>query len=74
VPQEIADFLERRVFGEVVDVVSAIREHALFAVEIANRGGRNDDIFEAGLCWCLADSHYLDDSRLGCGLTTGRVE
>ena len=48
VPQQIADFLERRVLGEIVDVVAAIRQHAALAVQITDGRGRDDDVFEAG--------------------------
>src|SRR5262245_31824384 len=37
VPQQVADFLERGVAGEVVDVVPAVREHASIAIEVADR-------------------------------------
>ena len=47
-PQQAADFLERRMLGEIVNVVPSIREHAPLAVEIADRGRRDDDVFEAG--------------------------
>jgi hypothetical protein len=33
VPQQVAGFLEGRIAREIVDVVSAIREHAAIAVE-----------------------------------------
>ena len=47
-PQQIADFLERRVLGEIVDVVAAIRQHAALAIEIADGRRRDDDVFETG--------------------------
>jgi hypothetical protein len=49
VPQQIADFFERRRLREVVDVVPAIREHALIPVEITNRRRGRDDVFETAL-------------------------
>ncbi len=51
VPQQVADFLERRAaFGvrQVVDVVAVIREHAAVAVEKADGGLAGDDVFQAG--------------------------
>ena len=48
-PQQMTHFLERGVLRKVVDVVAAIREHAPVAIEITNRGGCDDDVFEAGL-------------------------
>ena len=47
VPQQITDFLERGVPGEIVDVVPTIRQHAAIAVEITNRGRGRDGIFKA---------------------------
>ena len=46
VPQEITDFFEGGVPCEIVDVVTAIRQHAAVAVEIADGGRRRDGIFK----------------------------
>ena len=48
-PQQEADFLERRVPREIVDVVAAVRQDAVIPVEIANRGRGRDGIFKARL-------------------------
>jgi len=37
VPQQVADFFERGVAGEIVDVVAAIGQHAAIAIEVADR-------------------------------------
>ena len=52
VPQQIADFLERGVLGEIVDVVAAIGEHAALAIQITNGRRRDDDVFKP----CLGGS------------------
>ena len=57
VPQQIADFLEGRMFGEIVDVVAAVREHTALAIEIADRRSRDDDVLEAGFYWCFGGGH-----------------
>ena len=49
VPEQVADLLERRVPGEIVDVVAAVGEHAAIAVEITDRRGGGDGIFETRL-------------------------
>src|SRR5688572_28294876 len=61
-PQQATDFLERSMLGEIVNVVPSIREHAPLAVEIADRGRRDDDVFEAGFYGGVADGHCVDDS------------
>ena len=44
-PEQVADFLEARRPREIVDVVSAVRQHAPFPVEVANlRRGRHDPL------------------------------
>ncbi len=48
-PEQEADFFERRVTGEIVDVVAAVREHAAIAVEITDRRRGGDGVFEPGL-------------------------
>ena len=48
VPQKVADFLERGVARQIVNVVAAVGEHAAIAVEMTDGGGRRDDIFEPG--------------------------
>ena len=65
VPQQVADFFERRVPREIVDVVAAVREHAAIAVEIADRGRGRDGIFEArfGL---RGRGHDAQSYRAGC--------
>src|SRR5579862_9001998 len=45
-PQQVTDLLERRMIGEIVNVVSAIREDSPFAVQIIDRGGGRNGIFE----------------------------
>src|SRR5262245_40239175 len=55
-PQQEADFFERRRLGEVVDVVSAVREHAAIAVQVADRRRCGDDVFESALGF-LRSSH-----------------
>jgi hypothetical protein len=57
-PQQIADLLERRVGGEVVDVVSAVREDALLAIEIADPRCRGDDVLEPASLF-LRSSHAV---------------
>ena len=47
-PQQVADFFERRVPRQVVDVVTAVRQHAAIAIEVADRGRGGDGIFKAG--------------------------
>ncbi len=49
VPEEEADFLERRVSREVVNVIAAISEHAAIAVEITDRRRGRYDVFEPAL-------------------------
>jgi hypothetical protein len=49
VPQQVAGLLEGRIAREIVDVVSAIREHAAIAVEENRCGRRRDDVFETAL-------------------------
>jgi hypothetical protein len=46
VPQQVAGFLEGRIAREIVDVVSAIREHAAIAVEKTDARRGRDDVFE----------------------------
>ena len=71
-PQEITDFLERRLFGEIVNVVAAMTQDTALAVEIADGRGRHDDVFEAALHGI--DGHcfvnYADDSVGLLGLTS----
>ena len=49
VPQQVAGLLERGVARQVVDVVTAIREHAAIAVEETNPRRGRDDVFETAL-------------------------
>ena len=70
VPEQVADFFERRAafgVGEVMDVDAVIREHAARAVEIADGGFAGDDVLEAGLRgrW----GHILNLSVWPCGQT-----
>ncbi len=46
VPQEVDDFLERRLTGQVVDAVAAVGEASVGAVEIAELGLGGDDALE----------------------------
>ena len=64
VPQQVADFLERRMLGKIVDVVAAIGQHSPLTIQIADRRRRNDDVLETGFCGgyrCVATG--LDDSQ-----------
>ncbi len=64
VPEQVGDFLERRVVGEVVDVVADVDELAGGAVDVAQRGIEGHDAFEA------ARLHLLRGRRGGavaCG-------
>ena len=65
VPEQIADFFERRVPREIVDVVPAVRQHAAIAIEIADRGRGRDGIFKSrfGL---LGRAHNTQSYRAGC--------
>ena len=47
-PEEITDFLERRVPREVVNVVAAVGQHAAVAVEVTDRRRTGDGVFESG--------------------------
>ena len=49
VPEQVADFLERRAAREIVDVVAVVRQHAAIAIEVADRGRGGDDVFEPAL-------------------------
>ena len=44
-PQEVAGFLERRVCCQFMDVVSAIREYSLLAIDVTNAGFACYDVF-----------------------------
>src|SRR5688572_6396245 len=70
-PEQETHLLERRSPREVVDVVSVIRQHAAIAVEIADRGRRGDDVFEAAL-WFRFRTHA---TRIisGGGLSAGAL-
>ena len=48
IPEQVDDFLERGVLGEVVNVVSGVDQAAFNAVHVAERRLRGDDAFEAG--------------------------
>ena len=64
VPQQVAGLLERRVARQVVDVVSAIREHAAIAVEETNPRRRRDDVFESAFGFfpavAISDQSYRE--------------
>ena len=47
VPQQPGGFLERGVFGELVDMISSDHELAAFAVDVAELRGRRDDAFQS---------------------------
>jgi hypothetical protein len=38
VPQQIADFLKRGMIRQIVDVVPAISQHSLLAIDVADAG------------------------------------
>src|ERR1700738_3001233 len=46
-PEQVADFLKGRAVGQIVDVVSAIGEHSLVTVDVANAGGGSDNPFQS---------------------------
>ncbi len=53
VPQEVGDLLERRVRHQVIDVVTPVEQSPLVTVDEADVRGRDDDVFQAGLGWCV---------------------
>src|SRR5258708_10250156 len=46
-PEQVADFFKGGVVGQIVDVVSAIGEHSLVTVDIANAGCSSDNPFQS---------------------------
>ena len=58
-PEQVADLLEGRELGQVVDVVAAVGEHAALAVEIADRRRRRDDVLEPGFAFLAALLRYF---------------
>src|ERR1700682_2294995 len=46
-PEQVADFLKGRAVGQILDVVSAIGEHSLVTVDVANTGGGSDNPFQS---------------------------
>ena len=57
VPEQVADLLERRALGEIVNVVAVVRKNAAIPVQVTDGGGRGDDVFEAGLGLRFVYSH-----------------
>jgi len=55
-PQEEADLFERGGLREIVDVVSAVREHAALAVQVTDRRRCGDHVLESALGF-LCSSH-----------------
>ena len=49
VEQQMNDFLETRIRGEIVDVVSAIGQAAFFALDITKQRAPDDDAFEPAI-------------------------
>ena len=49
-PQQIGRFFEGRVLGEIVDVVTAVGEQSLLAVDDADARAPRDDALEPGGC------------------------
>ena len=45
-PQQVTDFLKRRVIGEIVDIDSAIGQYTLFSIDITDAGGGRDHPFQ----------------------------
>src|ERR1700678_1252763 len=46
-PQEMADLLEGRVVGQIVDVISAVGKHPLLAVDVTDARGGGDNAFQS---------------------------
>ena len=46
-PQEVADLLEGRMVGQIVNVVSPISKYSLVSVDVANAGGGRNHPFQA---------------------------
>src|SRR5438067_818483 len=46
-PEQMSDFFEGCLAGQLVDVVAAINEFALFAEDVTERGGRRHHAFQA---------------------------
>ena len=61
VPEQVADLFEGGRLRQVVDVVPAVGEHPLLAVEITDRRRGRDDVLEAALGFLqLVGRHGLD--------------
>src|SRR6478672_5855686 len=52
-PEQMGDFLERRLAGQLMDVVTAVNELALFAKNVAKRGRCRHHAFEPFRLWQL---------------------
>jgi hypothetical protein len=46
-PEQVADFLESRMIRKVVNVIPAIGENSLIAIDVANAGGSCDYPFQS---------------------------
>src|SRR5271156_1980101 len=49
-PEQVADFFEGRVLGQIVDVIPAIGEHSRVAVDVANAGCGGNNAFQSLGC------------------------
>src|SRR4030095_7196941 len=68
VPEEVADLLEARALGQVLDVVASVGEAAVGAVEITELRRGGDDPLESAheLTAFLAHGRPLGTSLCGC--------